>query len=103
MPQRLIRRDLEAVIVSHTGCERAVARAIVRESLALIRDTVAAGGKLTLSGFGTFTATTRRARRVINPRTGEEMRIPSVRRPVFRPSDAWVLPEEPDVKEDNCP
>ena len=50
----------------------------------LIPEELAAGGKVTISGFGTFEARTRQARQGRNPRTGEVLSIPPSRAPVFK-------------------
>ena len=40
---------------------------------------------VTLPGFGTFTVVKRKPRKGRNPQTGEEIKIPAKRVPVFRP------------------
>ncbi len=40
---------------------------------------------VTLPGFGTFTVVKRKARKGRNPQTGEEIKIPAKKVPVFRP------------------
>ena len=42
-------------------------------------------GKLTLTGFGTFTKTQRKARRGINPQTGKTIHIPARNVVKFKP------------------
>jgi DNA-binding protein HU-beta len=41
--------------------------------------------RVTLTGFGTFTAKNRAARMARNPRTGEEVPVPARRVPGFKP------------------
>ena len=43
------------------------------------------GDKLTLTGFGTFLVTKRKARKALNPQTKKEITIPAARVPKFRP------------------
>ena len=43
------------------------------------------GEKVTLVGFGTFQLMNRKARRGVNPQTGEELQIPAKRMPKFVP------------------
>jgi DNA-binding protein HU-beta len=50
----------------------------------LIPDELNGGGKVTISGFGTFECRTRKQRQGRNPRTGETLTIPSSRAPVFK-------------------
>ena len=40
---------------------------------------------VTLAGFGTFTVVKRKPRKGRNPQTGEEIKIPAKKVPVFRP------------------
>ena len=50
----------------------------------LIPEELARGGKVTISGFGTFESRTRQPRQGRNPRTGEILTIPLSRAPVFK-------------------
>src|SRR5262245_26201146 len=50
----------------------------------LITDELDQGGKVTISGFGTFEVRTRRPRQGRNPRTGDLLTIPASRAPVFK-------------------
>jgi DNA-binding protein HU-beta len=47
--------------------------------------TLKKGEKVKLVGFGTFDVARRRARSVLNPRTGAAIRIPARRMPRFTP------------------
>lgn len=68
---RLGRQDLERVI----------------DSLAeIISKKLVAGEDVTLMDFGTFDVTRRKARNGYNPHTGEQIKIPEIRLPTFRPS-----------------
>jgi DNA-binding protein HU-beta len=53
--------------------------------LDVIQDELAAGNKLTLTGFGTFSVSERKARTGRNPRTGEEIKIPACKVAQFKP------------------
>jgi len=67
----------------------------VRETLKLALDTIAKevkkGGRVTIVGFGAFYSTKRRARIGRNPKTGEELAIPSARVPRFSPGKTFKL------------
>lgn len=54
-----------------------------------IPEIVSSGDKLTISGFGTFYISDRPARVGKNPRTGDEMKIPSYKSPKFRPGKTF--------------
>lgn len=49
-----------------------------------IQEALAADEKVTISDFGTFTVSERRAFKGHNPKNGEVMNVPSRRIPVFR-------------------
>ncbi|MEO5334823.1 MAG: HU family DNA-binding protein [Magnetococcus sp. YQC-5] len=49
-----------------------------------IQETLAAGGDVTLLGFGSFSVSERAAKTGRNPRTGEVLHIPPTRVPSFK-------------------
>jgi len=53
-------------------------------SIGLIARELVGGGKVAISGFGTFEARARKARVGRNPHTGEALDIPASRAPVFK-------------------
>ncbi|HEY9906056.1 MAG TPA: HU family DNA-binding protein [Thermosynechococcaceae cyanobacterium] len=56
---------------------------ILSALLDVILESVAAGDKVTLVGFGTFEARERQAREGRNPSTGKPIKIPATRVPAF--------------------
>ena len=74
------------VVREHTGCSHAAAR----ETTAAVIDAIAArlkkDGRFVLSGFGAFVVRKNRARKGINPATGEPIKIKSSKSVRFRPS-----------------
>ena len=50
-----------------------------------VKKTLKSGDKLTLTGFGTFEVRERAARKGINPRTKQEIKIPASKYPAFKP------------------
>lgn len=56
---------------------------VLSAMLEVILETVAAGDKVTLVGFGTFEARARQAREGRNPSTGKPIKIPATRVPAF--------------------
>jgi DNA-binding protein HU-beta len=58
---------------------------VVDASIASIRDTVAKGQRVSLSGFGTFERRRRAPRIGRNPHTGEAVKIPATNTAMFRP------------------
>ncbi len=68
--------------------------------LATIQETLAAGEKLQLVGFGSFEVRDRAARKIKSPATGEEMLIPATKAPAFKAGKALkdaVAPKPPVV------
>jgi len=53
-----------------------------------IKESLAEGDTVTLIGFGTFAVRERAERKGRNPRTNEEIVIPSAKVPVFKPGKA---------------
>ena len=53
-------------------------------SVGLIAAELIAGGKVAISGFGTFEARSRKARIGRNPHTGEPLEIPASKAPAFK-------------------
>lgn len=53
-----------------------------------IKESLASGDTVTLIGFGTFAVRERAERKGRNPRTNEEITIPSAKVPVFKPGKA---------------
>lgn len=49
-----------------------------------IQSALVRGDDVTVTGFGTFSATKRKAREGVNPRTGEKIHIPAKMAPKFK-------------------
>lgn len=61
----------------------------VDATIKAIQDTVIAGEKVQIVGFGTFETTTRSAREGRNPATGESISIPASKAPKFKAGKAF--------------
>ena len=57
----------------------------VDATIKAIQDTVIAGERVQIVGFGTFETTTRAAREGRNPATGQAISIPESKSPKFKP------------------
>ncbi|WP_040158402.1 HU family DNA-binding protein [Mobilicoccus massiliensis] len=82
--------DLVDALESRLGGRKAASDAIEAIFDVIIRE-VARGGKVGITGFGTFERVDRAARTGRNPRTGESVRIESTAVPKFRPGTAFKL------------
>ncbi len=69
------RQHLIDVIQSGTGCTAVAARETMIALLGTISTSLKKNQRVQLAGFGTFTVSKRAARKGVNPRTGESIRI----------------------------
>ncbi len=82
--------DLVDALEERLGGKKAAGDALEVILDVIIRE-VAAGGKVAITGFGTFERVDRAARTGRNPRTGESVRIDSTAVPKFRPGTAFKM------------
>ncbi|MEP7161264.1 MAG: HU family DNA-binding protein [Dermatophilaceae bacterium] len=82
--------DLVEALESRLGGKKAAADAVEAVFDVIIRE-VAQGGKVGITGFGTFERADRAARTGRNPRTGTSVRIESTAVPKFRPGTAFKM------------
>lgn len=75
--------ELVDMIASQANVTKKDAEAVLSAILEEILETVAAGDKVTLVGFGTFERRERQAREGRNPATGEPIQIPATKVPAF--------------------
>ena len=80
-------------IVEKVAAEIKVSKAAAGKTLAVITGSIAdalrKGGKVTLIGFGTFSVSSRKARKGRNPRTGKEIKIAAKKVPRFSAGAAF--------------
>ncbi|ADU62082.1 MAG: HU family DNA-binding protein [Pseudodesulfovibrio sp.] len=81
----MTKAELVAKIAEKNGTSKAQAEASMNAILDVIQGELAAGNKLTLTGFGTFSVSERKARTGRNPRTGKEIKIPACKVAQFKP------------------
>jgi DNA-binding protein HU-beta len=81
----MTKAELVAKIAEKNGSSKAQAEASMNAILDVIKEELAAGNKLTLTGFGTFSVSERKARTGRNPRTGDEIKIPACKVAQFKP------------------
>lgn len=75
--------ELVQKLADETGLTQKQVDQMVTSMLESIKDEVAKGEKVTLTGFGTFQKRDRKGRTGRNPRTGEEIQIPASSVPAF--------------------
>ena len=79
------KKDLVVKIASDARLTRAQATRALDAFLAGIQASLIKGDRVTLSGFGTFGVSQRKARRVRNPRNGSAIQVAAKRVPRFAP------------------
>ncbi len=77
--------DLIDKIAAEAGITKSQAQDAVNAFVGATSDALQGGDKVTLVGFGTFSASKRAARKGRNPQTGQEINIPGKTVVKFRP------------------
>ena len=81
----MTKADLIDRIAAEGNLTKAAAERTLNAFLDAVTEGLAAEGKLTLTGFGTFVVESRKARTGRNPRTGESITIPASKTVKVRP------------------
>ena len=81
--------ELIAAVSEKTGLSKKDGERAVNAMLDTVKETVEAGEKVQLVGFGVFDVKHRDARIGRNPKTKEEIKIPASRVPVFKAGKAF--------------
>ncbi len=80
----MTKAELVTEIASEGGITKAPAEKAVDGFVSAVSDALAAGDKITLVGFGTFSVGERSQREGRNPRTGEKLTIPASKAVKFK-------------------
>ncbi len=80
------RKDLISWIMKKANLNSSQATKALNSTLEGILDALKRGERVTLSGFGSFEIKIRNPRKGRNPKTGEQVSIPSKKRVKFNPS-----------------
>ena len=78
------KKELITAIAEKSGLTKKDAEAALTATLDTIVETVAAGDKIQITGFGTFEQRQRNARMGCDPRTGNKIEIPASKVPAFK-------------------
>lgn len=76
--------DLIEIVSQNGSVPVARAHRLVDIMLSAVQDALLRGERVTISDFGTFTLSTRKAFSGRNPRNGATVAVPSIRVPVFK-------------------
>ena len=99
--QTITRSQLSEAVYQELGLSRKEAAELFESVLDKISDTLASGGPVKLSSFGSFTVRSKSERIGRNPKTGEEVPILPRKVIVFRPSQVLkdrISSFSPDIK-----
>jgi len=81
----MTKAELVAKIAQQTNLTKSDSEKALNGCLDAIQESLTTDGKLTLTGFGTFSVAQRKERKGRNPQTGEEMTIPAGKVVKFKP------------------
>jgi len=79
------KEELVSAVARKTGLSKKDSEEAIKATLGAVEETLKKGGKVTLTGFGTFMVANRAARKGVNPQTGAEINIPARTVPKFKP------------------
>lgn len=77
--------ELIEVIARQADISKAAAGRSLEAVIGAVKTSLKKGDSVTITGFGTFAVTKRKARSGRNPRTGETIKIKQSKLPKFRP------------------
>lgn len=81
----MTKQDLVASIAATAGLTKKAAADALEALIGAVTAELKKGGKVTLTGFGTFQISKRAARTGVNPRKpSEKIKIPAMKLPVFK-------------------
>lgn len=81
----MTKTELISAVAEDVDLKRKDVEKVVNSVFSTIETALAAGDKVQLVGFGTFSVRQRSARLGRNPQSGEEIRIPETTVPAFKP------------------
>ena len=79
------KNDLIQAIAKKTGLSKRQTEEALNVALEEIQKTLSRGEAVVLTGFGKFQVIERKARRGVNPKTGEKIEIAATKAPKFKP------------------
>jgi DNA-binding protein HU-beta len=85
----MTKAELVEKIAEKTGLTKNDVAVTVDTFLDSIKSAMENGNNIEIRGFGAFKIKERKARKARNPRTGEEVPVPSRKVPVFKPSNEF--------------
>lgn len=84
----MTKSELVARVAEEAGISKKAAAGAVDSVVAAIHEVLKKGDKIRITDLGSFSVVNRRARKGVNPRTGEALKIPATRAPKFTAAKA---------------
>ena len=82
------KKELVDIVAVKTGFSKKDVSIVTDSLFEAVKEALAAGDKVAVSGFGTYMVKLRKARMARNPQTGDPIEVPEKNAPVFKPSKA---------------
>ncbi len=79
----MTKAEVVAKVAEETKISKIVAAKALSVAMGAISEAIGKGGKVTFTGFGTFSVVERKARKGRNPQTGKEIKISAKKVPKF--------------------
>jgi DNA-binding protein HU-beta len=80
----MTKADLISAVAAKTGATKKSTEEVISSFVEVVTETLKAGDKVSIVGFGTFEVRERAARDGVNPQTQEKIRIESTKIPAFK-------------------
>jgi DNA-binding protein HU-beta len=78
------KQDLIKAIAAQAGLSQDAVSKVLASFIEVTTNELKSGSEVNITGFGAFKVSERAARNGVNPRTGESIKIPAMKSPVFR-------------------
>jgi len=85
MAQSMSKADLVEKVAEQTSMPKKDVKTVVDGFIGAITEQLNSGGKVSLTGFGTFEVRERQAREGVKPGTSDRIQIPASKVPAFKP------------------
>jgi len=80
--------EIIATMAEKTGMSKKDTEKALNAFIETVNEALAGGAKVQLVGFGSFEVRSRAAKQGINPQTGDKIKIPASKHPVFKAGKA---------------
>ena len=78
------KQDFIKAVATAAGLSQDAVSRVLASMIDTVTGELKSGGEVNITGFGAFKVSDRAARNGVNPRTGESIKIPAMKSPVFR-------------------